>query len=102
MAHPLYRTWTNDDIRKLKDHWAKGLRIAAVAELMERTYKSVEWKAGELGLLVRGRDLPDRGIPTPEQCHRHAEACLREGGFPVAHVINGRAVWVWPSLQVAA
>jgi hypothetical protein len=32
----------------------------------------------------------------------YVKACLKLGGFPAAHSVEGRTVWVWPNVGVAA
>lgn len=32
----------------------------------------------------------------------HVKACIKAGGFPFVHLVNGRAEWVWPVGRMAA
>lgn len=97
-----HQRWTPEEVATLEAYWAHGHRSTSIARLMGRGVRSIEWKAEDLGLLVRPAPKSKPGI-TPDRTQEHAAACLREGGFPAAYVINGRTILVRPcDLEKAA
>lgn len=93
------RKWYNADVETMRALWDTSkpshVNAKAVSEAIGRHPENVMHKAREIGLI--GTSLFDDSAPTEEKVRRHAEACLREGGFPAAYVINGRTVLVRPT-----
>lgn len=96
--------WSDAEIADLIAGWdsaiAPGENAKRAAERIGRPLYSVLTRAKGCGLM--GKGVADPYQPSPERADKHAAACLREGGFPTAHVIDGRAVWVYPTLASAA
>ena len=90
--------WGPEKIETLKREWSTKLTPNAnslrIAKMLKAKPDTVLSRARALGLMASSEN--DAPIITADQCKRHAKACLAEGGFPAAHVVNGRAVWVWP------
>ena len=93
------RKWYNADVATMRALWDTSkpshVNAKAVSQAIGRHPENVMHKAHQIGLI--GTSLFDDSVPTEEKVRRHAEACLREGGFPVAQLIGGRAVWLWPA-----
>jgi DNA-binding CsgD family transcriptional regulator len=90
--------WGPEKIETLKREWSTRLTPSAnslrIAQMLKANPDTVLSRARALGLMASSEN--DAPIITADQCKRHAKACLAEGGFPAAHVVSGRAVWVWP------
>jgi len=81
----------------------RRVTVKAIAEKFGRTEKAVDSKLAKIrrgGLHLRGR-LPDALTPFENQDAAYVAACLAQGGFVAARIVNGRTVWVRPS-KVAA
>ena len=93
------RKWYNADVETMRALWDASkpahVNAKAVSQAIGCHPESVIRKAHHIGL--SGANLFDDSAPATEKIKHHAEACLREGGFPVAQLIGGRAVWLWPA-----
>ena len=49
-----YKPWTNLEIQTVKDSYHRGVEISAIAEALNRTYKSVYGKLWKLGVIQDG------------------------------------------------
>ena len=91
-----------DDV--IRDSLAAGLTYAEIGERINRTRTAVRKRAKALDISVspekanRPRPTAPKGT-SPER--DYVPLLLKHGGFPVAAVMDGATVWVWPA-RVAA
>ena len=93
-----WKVWTQSDCQAVIRMWDENLpaitNARAIGKALNRRAGTVVQKARQLKL--ESTIAAEQPEITPDQCKRHARACLAEGGFPAAHIVNGRAIWVWP------
>ena len=97
--------WTDAENEAFTNGWNPALtpseNARRIAEQIGRHPDGVISKAKMVGLIQNTSSDPYR--PTPERAAKHAAACLREGGFPAAYLINGQTIVVRPcDLEQAA
>jgi len=81
----------------------RRVTVKAIAEKFGRTEKAVDSKLAKIrrgGVHLRGR-LPDAVRPIRNRDDAYVAACLAQGGFVAAEVVNGKTVWIRPA-KVAA
>lgn len=95
--------WSDDEQAFMRAEWDHDLSAKAncrlLATKMARSYDGLLHQANRMGLISSG---PPEEFGTGAKVEEHAEACLREGGFPTAILTNQGTVWVYPTQRVAA
>lgn len=80
----------------------QGLNAAEIGRRMGRSWDSVRTRRAVLrGKKAKknrgaGKQQTAPASPKLENDDLHVAACLAQGGFVRAEVLNGRAVWIWP------